>query len=669
MTESGMSNLARVLRELGRVGADGDEVQREVADHLRGRRHLDDVAEDVVGGGVHVLDLLELLAEAERDRLLAQVGQLAAGDLVGVDPAGGGRAARTRTARRRGGPPPSRARGRRPRRGRARCRAPSGRWPRPAPTAAGWLVVPAIAALAASTASTPASIAASSVASWPPAVSWVCRWTGRSKRSRSAVTSVRAAGARSRPAMSLIARTCAPASTIRSARPQVVVERVELLVRRGRQVAGVAERDLRDRRAGRPDRVDRGPHLLDVVERVEDPEDVDAGGGRLVHEGVGDLRRVRRVADRVAAAQQHLQADVRHRLPQRGEPLPRVLGQEAQRHVVRRPAPRLEAPQLRRHARDVAGDDRQQVAGAHPGREQRLVRVAERRVGDRDGLLLAQGAREPVGARSEQRLAGAVRGGDQQVDVRQLADRVDGDRGLAVRLVDGDVGEVGEQLGAAVGRRASGEQLRVLLDEGRRDVTGPEVRVVENRLQERDVGGRHPRIRNSATARRALDGRREVAAAAGELGQHRVEVRADLGAGVRRAAVEPDARAAGRAVGRDLAGVGAEAVRGVLGGDPALQRGAAQHDGVLGEAEVGQGLAGRDAHLGLHEVDVGDLLGDRVLDLDARVHLDEDVVAVRRAGTPRCRRCGSRSRWRTAPRRRTSARGSRGRGWGPARSR
>ena len=79
---------ARVGGELGRVGADRDQVQGEVADDLGGRGHLDDVAEDRVGGGVHVLDLLELLAEAERDRLLAQVGELAAGDLVGVDPAG-----------------------------------------------------------------------------------------------------------------------------------------------------------------------------------------------------------------------------------------------------------------------------------------------------------------------------------------------------------------------------------------------------------------------------------------------------------------------------------------------------------------------------------------------------------------------------------------------------
>ena len=80
--------LAGVVGELRRVGADRDQVQRQVTDHLGGRRHLDDVAEDVVGRGVHVLDLLELLPQAERDRLLAQVGELAAGDLVGVDAAG-----------------------------------------------------------------------------------------------------------------------------------------------------------------------------------------------------------------------------------------------------------------------------------------------------------------------------------------------------------------------------------------------------------------------------------------------------------------------------------------------------------------------------------------------------------------------------------------------------
>ena len=273
-----------------------------------------------------------------------------------------------------------------------------------------------------------------------------------------------------------------------------------------------------------------------------------------------------------------------HRLAQRGEPLPRVLGQEPQRHVVRRAAPRLEAPQLRRRPRDVPGD-REQVAGADPGREQRLVRVAERRVGDRDRLSArAAPGRTPPGPAASSACRVPSGAGTGEVDVRQLAHRVDRDRRRAVRLVDGHVGEVGQQLGAAVGRRAGGEQLRVVLDERGGDVPGPEVRVVEDRLQERDVRGHaaDPELRDRPPG--PVDRGREVPAAAGELGQHRVEVRADLGAGVRRPAVEPHAGAAGGAVRRDPAGVRTEPVGGVLGGDPALQRRAAQRDPCPGTA-------------------------------------------------------------------------------------
>src|SRR5690606_9844607 len=111
----------------------------------------------------------------------------------------------------------------------------------------------------------------------------------------------------------------------------------------------------------------------------------------------------------------------------------------------------------------------------------------------------------------------------------------------------------------------------------------------------------------------------EVTAPAGELDQHRVEVRADLRTRVRRAAVEPDTRAAGRPVGTDDTHVGTEFVGRVLGGDPALQRRPAQVDLLLAQPEVVQRLPGGDTQLGLHQVDVGDFFGDGVLDLDPRV--------------------------------------------------
>ena len=105
-------------------------------------------------------------------------------------------------------------------------------------------------------------------------------------------------------------------------------------------------------------------------------------------------------------------------------------------------------------------------------------------------------------------------------------------------------------------------------------------------------------------------------------------MRADLGAGVDRAAIEADATTTRRAVGGDLAGVGAEARCRILGRDSALQCGAAQVDVFLVETELAERLAVGDAHLRLHEVDVGDLLGHGVLHLDARVHLDEHVLAL-----------------------------------------
>ena len=46
------------------------------------------------------------------------------------------------------------------------------------------------------------------------------------------------------------------------------------------------------------------------------------------------------------------------------------------------------------------------------------------------------------------------------------------------------------------------------------------------------------------------------------------------------------------------------------------------------EDYIGEALAGGDADLGLDEVDAGDHLGDGVLDLDARVHLDEVELAI-----------------------------------------
>ncbi len=137
-----------------------------------------------------------------------------------------------------------------------------------------------------------------------------------------------------------------------------------------------------------------------------------------------------------------------------------------------------------------------------------------------------------------------------------------------------------------------------------------------------------PRMRNSARARRARGDRGgEVAPTAGELGQHGVEVGTDLGPLVDRAAVEADAGTAGERYvvilpvsGRNPC-VGSSVVMRHCSAAPA------QMQVLLLQAEVGEALAGGDPHLALHQVDIGHLFRDRVLDLDARIHLDEDDLA------------------------------------------
>ena len=218
---------------------------------------------------------------------------------------------------------------------------------------------------------------------------------------------------------------------------EVVIQGVEILFRVA-EVAGVAERALGQ--GPRPQgRLDGGAHPIHVVVGIEDAEDVEARRVRFVHEGGHHLWRVRAVADHVLTAQEHLQADVGQGLPETGEPLPRVLVQEAQGHVEGGPAPYLRREQPGQRARDVRGDS-EHVEGAHPGGEKRLVGVAHRRVRDLERGALAQPAGEALRAEFLQPLAGAGR----RFAVRQGRELGAGVRrrgGRLVRAVDGGVGE------------------------------------------------------------------------------------------------------------------------------------------------------------------------------------------------------------------------------------
>ena len=137
---------------------------------------------------------------------------------------------------------------------------------------------------------------------------------------------------------------------------------------------------------------------------------------------------------------------------------------------------------------------------------------------------------------------------------------------------------------------------------------------------------RIPTTSYSASARRIRASACGAVVAPGDqLRDQRVVVDRDLAA-LGGAAVVADARALRHPQAGDAARRRQEAGVGILGVDAALDGVAARREQRLGiEREP---LAPRDPDLPLHQVDAGDHLGDRMLDLQPGVHLEEVERAV-----------------------------------------
>ena len=120
-------------------------------------------------------------------------------------------------------------------------------------------------------------------------------------------------------------------------------------------------------------------HVARVVHRIEDPEDVHAVLGRLLHEPVNDLVVVMAVTKQVLAAQQHLQTRVREQLAEGPQAHPRVFVEESDTAVVSCSAPALDRPVA--GGVDI-GARLDHVLHGHPGCHQALMTVPEHKFGD-----------------------------------------------------------------------------------------------------------------------------------------------------------------------------------------------------------------------------------------------------------------------------------------------
>ena len=197
--------------------------------------------------------------------------------------------------------------------------------------------------------------------------------------------------------------------------------------------------------------------------------------------------------------------------------------------------------------------------------------------------------------------------------------------------VDDRRADVAQDPGRAIAARRVLHQLGRLVDERRVRLAGGERRVQEDVLQKGQVRLHAPDAELAQGADHLAACVVPLEPAGGDLGQQRVVVRRDARPDVTRAVVEADAQARRRPVDLDLAGVGEKIVLGILGGDADLDGDAVLDDLRLAadaDLRIAEAIALGNPQLRLHQVAAGDRLGHRVLDLDARVDLDEVVPAV-----------------------------------------
>ncbi len=186
----------------------------------------------------------------------------------------------------------------------------------------------------------------------------------------------------------------------------VILERV-LIALRIENVAGIADGGLANLVA-LPHRVHGHAHVGQPVQRIENAENVDALPRRLFDEGRDNVIGVGGVAHGVGRAQQHLKTDIRDGFAQLAQTLPGILVQKPQRDVEGGAAPHFEAVEIGQTMRDEVGNA-QHVVGADTRRHQRLVGIAERRIGYQQPLLLPGPARELLRTGSVEQLLRALR--------------------------------------------------------------------------------------------------------------------------------------------------------------------------------------------------------------------------------------------------------------------
>src|SRR6266481_8982757 len=200
------------------------------------------------------------------------------------------------------------------------------------------------------------------------------------------------------------------------------------------------------------------------------------------------------------------------------------------------------------------------------------MRVAKRGVGDQQALFLARPRGELFRSDLLQQLPRA--GG------RRDAAHARQDRWLQafwnllsfdLRVaVENYVAQVREQLSGAVAAGGDAKKFGRLVEKRSGDFAGAETRMIDDILQKRNVGLDAANAKLAQRTIHALASFRKVQSPGGHFHEQRIIIGREQRAGVRRAAVEANAKSRGRAVRGNFSVVRREILLGVLGGHAAL---------------------------------------------------------------------------------------------------
>lgn len=322
--------------------------------------------------------------------------------------------------------------------------------------------------------------------------------------------------------------------------------------------------------------------------------------------------------------------------------------EESQSNVKGGTTPALQTVEVGKCMASFLGNA-EEINGSDTGSQQRLVGISPCGVHEKAALVLANGLGKGLGALLKDDFPPTLLG--RLADVNLLARGSEELRSddLALELgltnlahdraaVDGNISEVSQQLLCTVLATYEVEQLRGIVDESCPAVSINKGRVCQKRGQEGNVGlDTSDTELNEGTE--DFSASNFVSASMGcALDQHGVVVRSDDSTSKAVATVKTNTVTTSRSVDFNFSGIWSEVLRGIFGGDTALDGKTTSGDSVLGKAELRKSSTSSDLDLGSDNINAGDFLSNGVLDLNTGVDLDE-VVAVKLVDQKLCSAC------------------------------